>query len=113
MPHGDVQIDKWVDDGAHFADGCGGTFASLYPIPLTEEKLLKFGFTIRSAPSAYGCDCNKNCEEKKYILRGGWNGHKWFALEILNNGTHKEIKYVHQLQNLYYALTGEELKCSK
>lgn len=80
------------------------------PLPITEEILIKAGFTIVKTTTAYGYDCNKYCEEVKYTLRGAWNGENWFAYEILNNGTHKKIEYVHQLQNLYFALTGEELK---
>ncbi len=72
------------------------------PIPLTEEWLLKFGF--------------------EYKDRGGYKG--WYSPFVLNesirifeieNGWFKYssarsvIKYVHQLQNLYFALTGEEL----
>lgn len=72
--------------------------ASLEPIPLTEEWLLNFGFEIG--------------ENKKWE---NWN----FGLKIYKDGDYFEIdqlpvfiflKYVHQLQNLYFALTGEELK---
>lgn len=69
------------------------------PILLTEEWLLKFGF-------------DKNLEKES--SQGGW-------VELIHNDVigyrfapdgaygHPEIKYVHQLQNLYFALTNEEL----
>ena len=85
-------------------------YLSISAIPLTEEWLLRLGFTIQRVPSAYGWDCNKVCENPFYILRGAWNGKSWFALEILNNDSHKEIEFVHQLQNLYFSLTGLELE---
>lgn len=62
------------------------------PIPLTEEWLIKFGFT-------------KNFEEysTKHLKIGKRVNKKGFYY----GG--REIKHVHQLQNLYFALTGEEL----
>jgi hypothetical protein len=78
------------------------------PIPLTEEWLLRFGFD--------------NWFGKEYILS---NGHFYCVFKFYKNGRidtyfcgqnerfkNKDtrfIKYVHQLQNLYFALTGEEL----
>jgi len=72
------------------------------PIPLTEEWLLKFGF------------------EKSYP--DGEDGWPWWTLnyvelvdygdELEYNVTDRQFKYVHTLQNLYFALTGEELQIS-
>lgn len=62
------------------------------PIPLTEEWLLKFGFIKRY----------KDCYEfGKLILND-----KFVMMDI---DIHLELRYVHQLQNLYFTLTGEEL----
>lgn len=64
------------------------------PIHLTENWLIKLGF-----------DDNGN---KKWI-------HPKFgflliqSLRFYKSGVLPEIRYVHQLQNLYFALTGEEL----
>jgi hypothetical protein len=75
------------------------------PIPLTEEWLLKFGFVIGSLKNCYFKAWGKNGVESivyEYHYKGG------FEYEL---GTHtfKVIEYVHQLQNLYFALTGNEL----
>lgn len=76
------------------------------PIPLTEEWLLKFGFA-------------KQCD---YLYFDFENGNISFNDEIKKGislciGTYcssglafENIKHVHQLQNLFFALTGEELK---
>lgn len=68
------------------------------PIKLTEEWLIKFGFTIIKTP--HGTMCG--------FIKGK------FKLEISNscNIYYKKIlvKYVHQLQNLYFVLTGYELQ---
>jgi hypothetical protein len=65
------------------------------PIPLTEEWLLKFGF----------------CKFKNYndFSKGGIIIHGRKRGFVLRKSV-PDIKYVHQLQNLYFALTGEELE---
>lgn len=63
------------------------------PIPLTEEWLLKFGFNGRD----YG----------KYSLIKGMFFDWQNGLD--SEPLAKNIKHVHQLQNLYFALTQTEL----
>ncbi|MDV3673644.1 hypothetical protein CMU49_02430 [Elizabethkingia anophelis] len=69
------------------------------PIQLTEEWLLKFGFILKS-------DINGEYYEKNgvkvLILRSETN-HFFFG-----NPNTKE-KFVHELQNYYYGLTGEDI----
>lgn len=83
----------------------------LKPIPLTEEWLLKFDMEYADEFSN---------QRKLYVKK-----HEYDISQItysekeglmrLSNGEQKgtmlipHIKYVHQLQNLYFALTGEEL----
>jgi hypothetical protein len=74
------------------------------PIPLTEEWLLKFGKTklgLSVQQSSYPDGDLYVGFDDKGICR------LMNCSEGFNFG--KEIKYVHQLQNLYFALTGEEL----
>lgn len=81
----------------------------IQPIPLTEEWLLKFGFKeYKDFGHKTGCFDYINfgfsylIDTKKIrIMHKGNN-----MSHILQN----EVHYVHQLQNLYFALTGEELK---
>lgn len=74
------------------------------PIPLTEDWLFRFGF-----------DWDSDIVNEEI-------GHQWYEfkslkLDLVNNNfvyvgwqlPVLQIKYVHQLQNLYFALTGEEL----
>lgn len=77
------------------------TFNKLKPIPLTEEWLIKAGF------DKYGTELKLTLigmlsfiyDERKII--------------ILDSGLNSEglyhIKFVHQLQNLFFDLSGEEL----
>jgi hypothetical protein len=72
------------------------------PIPLTEEWLVKFGFQNDDDDWLIDID-DRNCIhinlKKKRTLLESYDG-------LL---TVKNIEYVHFLQNLYFALTGEEL----
>lgn len=65
------------------------------PIPITEEWLLKFGF---EKDNDYGFWTSPN---PKFIVDEN------FVLCDIDITV--AVKHVHQLQNLYYALTGKEL----
>jgi hypothetical protein len=76
---------------------------NLQPIPLTEEWLLSFGFVYHhDTPHPnrvfriHSDEMIFDLEEIKSYFFGG-------------NFISVELKYVHQLQNLYFALTGKEL----
>ena len=102
------------DDVFRVANNDGDTFkntwAEIKPIHLTEEWLLKFGFdkvgialtSIAIAPLNLPCTFNlpntpfSFCQGKLILTTGTGD----FCVNI---------EYVHQLQNLYFALTGEEL----
>lgn len=117
MKANELRIWNWVNIARE--DGVGGMDISrieqisdndiklfddyiIEPIPLTEEWLLKFGFNTDS-------DC-------WYYYKDWSSKHDTFkvAKDEFNNffmvGYHsKSFKHVHQLQNLYFALTNEEL----
>jgi len=75
------------------------------PIQLTEEWLIKFGFkiTINTSYSS-GRAIEYNVCRKDDITYNSLQDLWWIGV------LHPKIKYVHQLQNLYFALTGVELK---
>lgn len=91
------------------------------PIPITEEWLLEVGFQIKDQLSVH--------KTKIYYISGidvdyclyfaDFRQDFGFYIEYTDSPFDKDlgvlypitfgIKYVHQLQNLYFALTGEEL----
>ena len=76
------------------------------PIPLTEEWLLKFGF--KGLPVNY-MGFYEFIIGTFSIIRE--QDEYCFPYETYNgDNIDLEIKHVHQLQNLYFALTGEELE---
>jgi len=87
------------------------------PIPLTEDWLFKFGFkntdkddndyiTYTDENHDYYLQIDTRRRDGKYtILDNSFDDLRAFSMV--------DISYVHQLQNLYFALTGEELTLNK
>lgn len=76
----------------------------LKPIPLTEEWLLKFGFEFGMKFQDFVKGKYKFTQLKNKILYGEFSEEGIFYFNTIT-----KIKYLHQLQNLYFALTNEEL----
>lgn len=70
----------------------------IYEIPLTEEWLVRFGFS----EGDFGGKCFM------YRSMTIYQQHDEFRLFAMHY-TKGTLKYVHQLQNLYFAITGEVL----
>lgn len=99
---GEVMFVTRGNIGVEFEDGDEYYLDSeIDGIPIAEEWLLKFGFKINKffedSPQVY-------CYSDFYI--------NFDTLQPEDSGfqiAKQEIKYVHQLQNLYFDLTGQEL----
>lgn len=77
-------------------------FSSLKPIPLTEEWLLKFGFE-KVRYEKYSHEKLNKLRAYPHVMTNG------FGIYLMGSYSFPHIKHVHQLQNLYFALTGEEV----
>jgi len=99
----EIGIDPQLEfEDIHCSIGYESLLSNLEPIPLTEEILLKCGFV--------------NIESKTVDILKFFGGgitvcydkvDKYYYIKLHSN---IELKHLHQLQNLYFALTGEELK---
>jgi len=84
---------------------CANIPGFIKPIPLTEEWLVKFGFKYSKRAEVWYF--GENPVTKDWMITIKWiDGEEYPFYE---NG-HFKVKYVHQLQNLYFALTGEDLE---
>lgn len=98
----------------HWLGVSEGNYQMPEPIPLTEDWLLRAGFE-KSETYDFGCslkvplykkfDFSIMLSEKKY----------YYTIKVWDGGCGqenepiKEIEFLHQLQNLFYCLSGEEL----
>jgi hypothetical protein len=114
---GNVRQVNWTTLGALAGEGKEELWFK--PVPLTEEWLLKFGFKKwgrndlpRTLSYEYGkiqiFPSNPFCDFIGY----GFMHYKPNKNESTESARFK-FQYVHQLQNLYFALTGEELTLTK
>jgi hypothetical protein len=95
------------NDVFYVGDSAPEDLGEFESIPLTEEWLIKFGF------ESVGFGGNR------FVLYNAIDGTSNFVIETdgiilypqidYDIVCWSEFKYVHQLQNLYFALTGEEL----
>jgi hypothetical protein len=106
---------KYYADGKYYnyqieaKDFISGNIKNFEPIELSEEWLLKFGFEIEKSNShciafnEVGYEHELQLDKEFGTTENCWNITKY-------GSGYRLIYYVHQLQNLYFALTGEELK---
>jgi hypothetical protein len=94
--NGDYPIYVYSDeDIEHFSD--------FEPIPLTEEWLIKFGFSREAKIGGDGIEFRVYHFD---VLTFNTNHLWWYKCQPMND---TPLEYVHQLQNFYFALTGKEL----
>lgn len=97
----------FYDRGVCLKYGKSYKFSELEPMPLTEEILLKCGF--EESDGAHCIWIYKG--NSKYMIEWIFNEYNFRIITDRFNSTYiRQVKYVHQLQNLYFALTGEELE---
>ena len=94
-----TQVNSIVDGAINYELDYGDCyFENINPIPITEEWLLKLGFEKHNY--IFRKDGFQFTFDKKIIPI------KFYGGAIKNTN----IKYIHQLQNLYFALTQKELE---
>lgn len=121
MKNNELRIGNWVtnSNGDVFQIEIGAFYLyhqnkewGVLPITLTEEWLLKFGFESSDQEINYMEWTHK---EKHWFSLGNDGGlHDWENQPFyFRQDGYWDVKtpltHVHQLQNLYFALTGEEL----
>jgi hypothetical protein len=91
-----------------FSSYIGLPLAGIKPITLTEEWLISFGFIKES---------NKNIVWDFTDKKTGWftisERDGFYKFCNIRDLIGKQFKYVHELQNLYFSLTGNDLIYNK
>ncbi len=97
-----VTLKKPVDDLRRY--GCEDTEnPQVFPVELDEKWMLAFGFAYDARQDVYnsGEGCRFHLDLSLFRI---------FLADATNTAIPIQVRYVHQLQNLYYALCGEELE---
>lgn len=98
---------KWVEDGqSNIIAMCDGAFydcteKEISPVPLTEELLLKIG-AKKYLPS-------KVIYDRFCLSYLPWY-HYWYVTDKESRCYITKIEFVHEFQNMIFALNGEELE---
>lgn len=114
----ELRIGNLVYDGGSITQLSLADFYNMYlddkcefkPITLTEEWLVKFGFIEHEVVK-----CLYNKKHNGFEIDITIEGDNVLDIQLSSTNIsgaypNKELfKYVHQLQNIYFALTGEEL----
>ena len=109
------QIDEIKENGFYAGRPLGVFPAGMefdYGIKITEEWLLKFGFEINNdGITKYILKLPiKGSNENEIASIKHTENNNWWACATTNGyWASNNIEYIHQLQNLYFALTGTEL----
>jgi hypothetical protein len=104
-----VQLDFEGNEGDCFEN----TDKEIYPIPITKELIVK---SLNAEP--LGDDYSVKLGDYRYIYFR-INNDGYISIDFFNYDDNSEneicdgIRYVHELQNLYHALTGKELEIKR
>jgi len=106
---GNYVFSKMVEDIIKLSALLESQDLQVEPILLTEDILLNCGFQV----DGVWIHLTKNLEHKRMIGFDMENMHV-FVSQLNNDNKFRDVflgkfKYLHQLQNLYFALTNEEL----
>lgn len=81
----------------------------IYPVPITEERLLKLGFSKMTIKPLWRKTEGKFTLESDDFLFSFENKHIYADSGLTLHPIGNEIKFIHTLQNIFYILTGNEL----
>lgn len=106
---GQIQVEEITQFGVNLSSGDHTVYEwdNIRPIPLTEEWLTQFAFE-KDEDGFFILEIGR----KSFSISPNEDNHVVYRHDIGLSYTsiHNGLEYVHQLQNLYYALTGEELQ---
>ena len=109
----ELRLGNWIEGRSHYKKDfvtfqvyketffdIESTYGEFKPIQLTEEWLIKFGFELDEHSDTYNL-CNS--EYNEMCIEG------YLQLEMNVMGVNVRVKYVHELQNLFFVLNKKEL----
>jgi hypothetical protein len=102
-----VSLDGWMatyNQGIEF----------IKPVKLTEKRLLEYGFSDKDYKDDYiGIGVKAGSINTDFVLvKPDGENYKYFTFEYSTGGVpfYIELEFIHELQNLFFTLTGKELE---
>lgn len=83
-----------------------GTPEEFEPIPLDKEQLEKCGFHDTSN------GCKSEYKKDGFVIKKEGGNGTWVFMILQQAASYNAVKYLHQLQNLYFAHNSHELEIS-
>jgi len=105
----EIKEDEIISEYNQRGDRISMPLTDYKSIPLTPEILEKAGFEYYAWPSFLDFT---HYIKNDFILRETGSGYSFFNTSSCDNSERQflvQLSHLHQLQNLYFALTGEEL----
>ena len=104
--------------GIILGDGITFNFDELKPVPLNDEWMLKLGFKkVKNNGYINGYEYIRKIDSVEFNGIGKFNYNKTgeiiVTVDCRGNYICNNLNYVHQVQNLYFALSGTEIKIKK
>jgi hypothetical protein len=108
---------NWYADSKYYQfqvepkDFTHGNMPNYEPIPLTEEWLLRFGFEKTEGGGNWNFPLHEIFKDKNFFKVSKLDNYFYWYNQVDDDyySYMHNIQHVHQLQNLYFALTNEEL----
>jgi hypothetical protein len=123
-----LNVEEILSGGVRLSDGFDNTyyFDEILPIPLSPELLEAAGFGYYSHKGVVSMeDGGSNEDETTHewyiqikrtklveaysVSMVKWGEQEYFTFQLERGFYRQKIKFLHQLQNLYFTLSGEEL----
>lgn len=115
MKASELRIGNWISNNGKPFQVYAETFCDIEsthlnpdPIPLTEEWLLKAGFT-ETRTKGYS---QNHFENSYFMIERAFIGDRWNFRKRISESESISIRYIthlHELQNLIFVMSGEEL----
>ena len=114
-----TKVESIVDEAINYSLDWGNLwkdeeyyFENLQPIPTTEDHLLKLGFNKDYKKGWIGIDVKHDSGmTTDFILAEPFSMGEWqsFYAFVYDNHRFVKLEFVHQVQNLFHAMTHQEL----
>lgn len=106
-------VRTFYESGIHVGYGACFNYSEVEPVLLTVDRLSLFGYRVFNNRKYIGINVTMYYipgDPYGYIEVWDCNDVKEFKFSLNDNSRYVAIKHLHQLQNLYFALTGNELQ---